>query len=493
MIFRSIRFKVTILYMLILALTLLSFSAILYHYVAKSLYGNMDTLLRTKADGVAQAVSAYWATERVGTRRYGMAQEGIAQQEAIDFSTIAAKWVQEKSKDPTLLDIIVQIYDQAGSLVASSKNTQGITSVSGHNVVAVLEGKSCFDNLTSSFPTKKSLRLRVFIAPVVQDDKVAYIVQVASPLTAIESALNILKFTLFLLFPVTVLLTGMMGTLLAKATLHPVGSMIRTIHGITAETIRSAIPVPETNDEIQKLAETFNDMLRRLDKAFTSQKRLFQDLSHELKTPLTIMKGEFEVALKKARTQEEYAAIVKSSLEEVDKIAKLVDNLLILASFESKGILPERKEIDLNLLVQGAVNSIRKLAERKDVAVRFSQKEGLVVSGDEQQLKQLFLNLLDNAVKYTPSKGTVAVTLEAEKGMAKVAVTDTGIGIPEAELGKVFDRFYRADRSASRQGFGLGLSIVRSIVDAHKGTIEVVSRPAAGSTFAVRLPLFFSM
>jgi signal transduction histidine kinase len=229
-------------------------------------------------------------------------------------------------------------------------------------------------------------------------------------------------------------------------------------------------------------------MLVRLDYAFTSQKNLFEDLSHELKTPLTILKGEFEVVLKKMRSPEDYAATLRSSLEEVNKMTKLVENLLMLASFESKNIMPEKKILDLGLIVQSVVNNIKALAQTKEIELTFSGKEGVSVIGDEKQLKQLFLNIVDNAVKYTPEKGLVNVSVGSDGKNAVVTVKDTGVGIPKIDLENIFKRFYRVKSVKSSRGFGLGLSIVKSIVDAHKGHIKVESVLQKGTTFTITLP-----
>lgn len=486
MFYRSIRFKMTIVYMAVLALTLSAFSAILYHYVSRSLYENMDTLLRSKAEGIVHAIGTYWEAERLGPNRFGARVDDS--QGNINFATIAQRWVQERSKDPKLLDIIVQIYDPNGTVVASSKSTQGIASISEESLIYVLYGNSMFDTLTPSFPTKKIVKFRVFVTPAVKNAQVEYVVQVASPLTSIQTTLDTMKFALFILFPLTVFLTGIIGALLAKMTLRPVDSMIKTIHGITAENMKLKLKVPGTRDEIDKLADTFNDMLERLDHAFASQKRLSEDLSHDLKTPLTIMKGEFEVSLKKLRRQEEYEAVLRSSLEEVNKIIRLADNMLMLASFEAQNIIPDRKALDLNLLVQSALNSIKKLADEKRIEISLSHDEGITLKGDERQLKQLFLNLLDNAIKYTPEGGKVTISVRQEKEGVRIKIQDTGRGIAADQIDRIFDRFYRADKSRAGQGFGLGLSIVKSVVDAHGGKIGVESSPGLGTAFIVFFP-----
>lgn len=484
---RSIRFKMTIVYMAIMAMTLSIFSVVLYHYVSRSLFENMDTLLRSKAEGVVHAIGTYWEAERLGPNRYGARADEL--QGNINFATIAQRWVQERSKDPKLLDIIVQIYDPNGTVVASSKSTQGIAGISDDTFLSVLEGKSLFDTLTPSFPTKKIVKFRVFVTPAVQNGQVEYVVQVSSPLTSIQTTLDTMKVALIILFPMTVFLTGMMGGLLAKMTLRPVDNMINTIHTITVENMKLKLKLPGTRDEIEKLAQTFNDMLARLDKAFTSQKRLFEDLSHDLKTPLTIIKGEFEVVLKKQRSQEEYESILRSSLEEVNKIIGLVDNLLMLASFEAQNIIPDRRELDLNLLIQSTVNRIKKLADEKHIEIAMAQDEGMLLRGDEEQLKQLFLNLLDNAVKYTSAGGKVAISVRRHNGSARIKIEDTGRGIEKDQVAHIFDRFYRVDSSRTEKGFGLGLSIVKSVVDAHNGTIEVTSTPAHGTAFTISLPM----
>ncbi|MBI4974207.1 MAG: HAMP domain-containing protein [Candidatus Omnitrophica bacterium] len=268
-------------------------------------------------------------------------------------------------------------------------------------------------------------------------------------------------------------------------------SMIKTIHQITAENMALKLKVPDTKDEIQHLAETFNEMLDRLGRAFKSQKQLFEDISHELKTPLTILKGEFEVALTKVRSADEYEAMLKSALEEINRIAKLAESLLLLARLDSKEMTPQKMDVDLNLMIKGIINNIKGLAELKGVRISFEIPTGeLSLRGDENQLKTLFLNILDNAIKYTPHNGLIEVSTKRATSVANVSIKDTGIGIPGEDIGRIFDRFYRLDTSRDSIGFGLGLSIAKSIAEAHGGTIRASSEAAKGTTFIVSLPLY---
>jgi heavy metal sensor kinase len=249
------------------------------------------------------------------------------------------------------------------------------------------------------------------------------------------------------------------------------------------------IAIPDTNDEIRQLAETFDGVLARLDKAFNSQRQFVEDLSHELKTPLTIMKGEFEVLLKNGRTAEEYVATLKSGLEEIDKLTALVENLLMIARLESHEIAPEITAVDISALIRKIADDMKVLADQKEIDLRLSVPDGIVLSGDAKGLKRLFANLLDNAIKYTPSRGKISVYASREEPYARITVADTGNGIPPEELSHIFDRFYRVDKSRSSGGFGLGLSIARSIAEMHKGMISVTSHPDQGSVFTVKLPL----
>ena len=480
MIIKSIRFKITLLYMAILAITLTSFSAVLYHNVNHGLRANMDTLLKSKAGGIVQAIDAYWEASNLEAIESGVKSEALNKRRNINFAKVAQKWVKEESTDPKLLDIIVRVFDTDGKTISSSKNTQGLTDMSKENFLSVLQGRNRFDTIGL---------FRIYTTPVFENEKVAYIAQVASPFTSIETALTNLKFALIALFPITVFLTGMLGVLLAKAALHPVDNMVDTIHQITAENMKLKLKVPETKDEIRKLAETFNNMLGRLERAFTSQRQLFADLSHELKTPLTILKGEFEVVLKKIRSQAEYEGTLKSALEEINRIAKLAENILLLAKMDSREVLPEKNALDLNGLLRYVVNNIKGLTELKMIRLSLDVKDEIPLNGDESQLKTLFINVLDNAIKYTMPEGNIRVTSKKEKAFAEVKIEDTGIGISGEEVGNIFDRFYRIDKSRNSSGFGLGLSIAKSIAEAHEGTIKVESALGRGTVFTIILPL----
>ncbi|MCX5894450.1 MAG: heavy metal sensor histidine kinase, partial [Proteobacteria bacterium] len=371
----------------------------------------------------------------------------------------------------------------------SSQNISQPIVVPKEFFVAALQGKQRFDTTTVTFSPDKELLLRVLTMPVVENKTVAYIIQVARSLDTVQSALDNFKAILFVLLPLVVFITGIISAFLAKITLNPVDRIIKTVQKTTAENLKLRIPVPTTKDEVQRLAATFNDMLERLEKAFSSQRHFIQDASHELKTPLTILQGELEVTLKKIRSVDEYESVLNSSLEEIKRISKIVEDLLLLARFEDRETALDRREFDINRLLQSAIDELAVLAQHKKITVAFSADHTITINGDEQRLKQVFLNILDNAIKYTPSGGTISLSVSVTSRRVEISIADTGIGIPHTDLPHIFDRFYRIDKSRNSSGFGLGLSIAKTIIEAHQGSISADSVINHGTTFTISLPV----
>jgi len=489
---KSIRFKIVLWYMLVLTLTLSVFSWLVYQYYSHSLSENLEELLKSKAGGVANSIDTYWEGEKIGALENAQAPVAPAvfnKRNNINFAKIARHCIEDRSGDPTLMNILVKIFDADGQPIVSSNDTPDAMFISLEAFRGVLKGKSRFDHFTAQLPMSKPLPLRVFTSAVIEDGKVAYIVQVAIPLTQLYLALNRLKAILFLLLPLTVFLTGTAGAFLAQMTLNPVEEMIKTIRQIKADNLKLRVKIPNTNDEIRRLADTFNDMLFELDRSFSTQRQFLQDVSHELKTPLTILKGEMEVTLKKVRSTQEYEEILLSSLEEIDKIGQIIGNLLMLAKLEIKETPRQMTMLGLNMTVKEIIDDMDVLAKQKNIKINFWAEEKIHLAADENQVRQLFINLLDNAIKYTPAYGSIFVNLTKDKDTAQIKIRDTGMGIPQEDQPFIFDRFYRVDKARSSPGFGLGLSIVKSIVEVHHGRIQVESHPAQGAVFTVNLPL----
>jgi heavy metal sensor kinase len=262
---------------------------------------------------------------------------------------------------------------------------------------------------------------------------------------------------------------------------------------INSDNLARRLPSTGHRDELGQMVASFNQMLERLENGFRRVRQFSGDASHELRTPLTILRGETEVTLRWAKTPEEFRDMLRSNLEEIDRMERIIENLLLLSKSEAGELTLEIREFSLSDLVQALYLQGQTLGEAKRIRVtmRVGVDEEVRIRGDELRLRQLFLNLIANGIKYTPEGGALEIAILREGEMARVDVTDTGIGIPVEAQPYIFDRFYRVDKARNRMdgGSGLGLSIVKSIAVAHGGRISVHSSPGQGSTFTVLLPV----
>jgi heavy metal sensor kinase len=478
MIFRSIRFKILLWYMLVFSLTFSASSLVLYHTVNSRLNNDVNDLLLSKAEGIKEGLESTWEAEKLDLAEAGVSPAAVTKRHNLNFGKTVQRWLNEKRDDPLLLDIDVRILDSEGNLIASSTRLPGLSSAEEKLLKADMGREDSFKDFRVESAKGAVFEFRSLTSPQWEKQQVAYGVQVFSSLAPLAASLNHLKIMLFLLFPFTTILSGLIGAFLAGVTLRPINRMMDTLHGITAENIRLRVDIPDTKDELRRLAETFNGMLDRLGEAFSSQQQFIEDLAHELKTPLAVLKGELEVTLKKMRTAGDYESILRSSLEEVDRITRISENLLTLARYDNDKLALEKKPLKI-----GAV-----AARQKNVALRISTDDEILIAGDRARLRHLLSNILDNALKHTPPGGSISVEARRDESRARISVSDTGAGIPAAELPRVFDRFYRGEKERGQGGFGLGLSIAKAIAEAHLGKIEAASTPGKGTTFTVLLP-----
>ena len=291
--------------------------------------------------------------------------------------------------------------------------------------------------------------------------------------------------------PCAVALAIVGGYLLAGRVLAPVGAMADTARRITAESLDARLPVSNSADEFGRLASVFNETLARLDAAFEQLRRFTADASHELRTPLTAIRSVGEVALQRSLSPEAYREVIGSMLEEVDRLTRLVENLLLLTRAEAGRIPLTRATVDLCELVAGVSDSLRVLAEEKNQEFTVELPGSCVVECDATVLRQGITNLLHNAIKFTPAKGIIRVAARSTpSGDAIIEIRDSGPGIPASDQQRVFERFYRVDqaRSTDTGGTGLGLAIARWAVEASGGRIELESVPGQGTLFRVVLP-----
>jgi heavy metal sensor kinase len=314
---------------------------------------------------------------------------------------------------------------------------------------------------------------------------------VGYPLGEVRDLLDSLYVIFLVLIPIAVLVSVIGGFALARKSLQPVDELARAAERITAQNLDQPLPIPHPHEEIGRLAATINDMTRRLHDTFARMSQFSADASHELRTPLTVVRGEIELALRSSRNPAEYRRVLETTLEEVLRMGTIVENLLLLAKADQKSYQAHFTEVGLHELLEELVEDGEVLAEHKKITLKVARAVPVTIVGDKVRLRQLFLNLLDNAIKYTPEGGRVTLAVEQQNGSALFRVEDTGIGIPPEETAKIFERFYRVDKARSRElgGSGLGLAIARWIAELHRGTITVSSRLNEGSVFTVVLPL----
>ncbi len=282
------------------------------------------------------------------------------------------------------------------------------------------------------------------------------------------------------------------GRFLASRSLLPIATMTSTARQIGVKRLNDRLPRTGNSDELDALAATLNEMLDRIEQYVTGLQRFTADASHELRTPLAALRGSAEVALSRSRTPEELRAVVEESIDHYDRLSRIADSLLFLARVDAGAAVLAREQIRLDKAVTDVIDLYAPLAGESHIDVACAPTEPLWINADAGRIRQLFGNVLDNAIKYINPPGKVEVTLSKANGSAVVKVRDTGVGIPAEAIDRVFDRFFRVDqsRAAGRQhGAGLGLPICRSIAEAHGGRIELFSQPGQGTIVTVTLPL----
>lgn len=323
-------------------------------------------------------------------------------------------------------------------------------------------------------------------------DGTKFLIEVAAPYNQIEAVLNGLLLTFALGLPLIVAVAIGGGYVLMRRALRPVDEIRQKAAQITSRNLSERLPVVHTGDELERLATDLNHMIERLEESFQQVNRFSADASHELRTPLTVLQGGLEaIAQKEHNLPAEVRDTIGSALEETQRLAKIVESLLAISRLETGEARVQLGRLDFAELVCTTADQMRLLAEEKHISLSCDGTEPVQVEADPARLKQVVVNLLDNAIKYTPEGGSVIITVNSQNGRAVLEMEDTGLGISASDLPHIFERFYRADKARSRQmgGAGLGLSIVRSICTAHGGQVTVTSTEGSGSRFRIELPL----
>jgi heavy metal sensor kinase len=453
----SIRWRLTLWNTLTLALVLLGFAALIYALLRHALYAQVDRKLLVSLQELEQ-----------DTQLVSQLQDRLRH------------WIYEVHEHEGVFAVV---YDPTGKVLDRTEE--------------LAEG---------SIPPVPILgadehRLRDAVLPILGRQRLLEVssqagrqpltVLLMAPLEEVDSQLARLMAALALAVPVALVVSGGLGYILARKALAPVDRLRRATREITAYHLDRRLPVANPSDELGGLAQTINEMIGRLERSFAEIRRFTADASHELRTPLTAIRAEAELALSRSLGAEDGQQLAGSILEECQRLTALTDQLLTLAREDAGVALPARKPLDLVALVRNVSETMRPLAESRGITLQAELDGSIQLLGDAPRLRQVFYNLLDNAIKFTPPGCAVTVRAVERGREAVVTVSDTGIGIPPEHLPRVFDRFYRVDTARSRQqgGTGLGLSIARSIIAAHGGRIGLESTPEKGTTCTVTLPV----
>jgi len=317
-----------------------------------------------------------------------------------------------------------------------------------------------------------------------------YLLVVGASLRTVEDTIKWFVRALALLIPTGVFLAAIASWFMAGKALEPVAALGKAAGEIGVSRLDRRLPVRGTRDELDYLAEQFNETLERLEKAVGEMKQFTASISHELRTPLAVLRGEAEIALMQSSSTEQYRRVLASQLEEFEKLTRMVNELLTLARAESGEVAIARDPVNLSSLAQSLIEQLEPVAASKNLKLSCQCQENVFVNGDGGWIERIILNLVDNAIKFTQSGGHVDVRIWQNGENRIIEVTDTGIGIEPDALPHIFERFYRADPSRANRadGAGLGLSLVKWATDQHHAAIEVDSSPGHGSTFRIKFP-----
>jgi heavy metal sensor kinase len=468
----SLRVRLALGYAILFIIALALLEVALYVVLQRALLNEADKELHDRAAQVERAVIVRGDDELNSTNL------------STDIFVLAPA---SASQELTAPGIHIRILDRNGTSLASSSRIATQMPVDTSAISRALGGENVYRTVIVD-----GTQVRALYHPLRVNGSTPAVIQVVESLNPTVSTLQEFR-TLLLIGGVIALLGGLAGAWsLTRQALRPVVDLTDRVAGIAATgEFGERVPEPATQDEIGRLAHTFNDLIDRIHLMFDRQRTLVADTSHELRNPLMVVRGNLEL-LAHDLPPEERREATRDAIEEVDRMTHLVQDLLFLADAEAEEAI-EQDDVPLEAIVAAVVEDAEAITTREDGTreLVLEANDPLTVRGDAERLRQLIWNLVENAIRYTPAGGTVTVSLRRRGPVAELTVSDTGIGIPPEHLAHIFERFYRVDTGRSRAlgGTGLGLSIVRQIAAAHGGQVRVRSTPGEGSTFTVALPV----
>jgi heavy metal sensor kinase len=468
--FDSVRVRLTLWYVALLALVLIAFSSVVYALLTQSLYSRLDATLRNEVRALAAGYE----------RQLG---EGKTESES-------ALTVQEERFFPRQA---TAIFNADGQVITEKPTRSGKHARLPALNLLHADDTYFYTILEEEDGGKDGRRIAVKRIPSAKTGK-PYVFAVSQPRDRVNEELDSMRHIVFIAVPLALALAGMGGWFLARRSLAPVVAMSEHARRISAENLQGRLPVMNARDELGKLAATFNELLTRLETSFNHQVRFMADASHELRTPLSVIRTATDVTLgREGRSEHEYRDALKIASEQTHRLTKIVEDMFTLARADAGSRKLDESDFYLDELIAETARAAAVLAASKGVKLDQADSPELLCRGDEGLLRQLLMNLLGNSIKHTPAGGVVRISVERCNGLYQITVADTGTGIPIQAQPHIFERFFRADTARSRShsdggGAGLGLAISRWIAEAHQGKLELKHSDMTGSVFIATLP-----
>ncbi len=493
--FNSIRFKISIFYTGILALILVFYSAINYYNLRYALYRDLDNEVLVKAQEISTAINSYLEPLGNDQRAFDFAVRRVIRLEGthpnqVKVDAIERAWLEKRVKQ-NLADAYINLAsaDRPESIVSSATMTPPM-------IAGFLSGIAASRKKALSYKDVNldNRQLRVVTIPFYSNyrKKQALLLQVGVSRQPVFIILYGRLIFAALTIPLILLIAGFFGGVITARVLRPIMEVTWVASNITHKDLSVRVEAKRGEEELKYLVNAFNEMISRLDKSFRYIAEFSSNVAHELKTPLTIIKGESELALMKERDPAEYRRVVKVTLEETEGMLRVVEDLLLLSRLEYQPSAFHFEPFDLNSLIDDVAELAQKMAAAKNITVKLGRfDKPVIIRADAPHIRRMFLNLVSNAVKFSRLGGEIDLKVQSDGKTVSVCVADNGLGIPPGNMNKIFDRFFHDDYQghSGESGTGLGLSIARSIARIHGGDIAVQSQLHKGSAFTVTLPL----
>ncbi len=490
--FNSLKFKISVLALLILAVILVIYSSTLFFTFRRTLYQELDDDLTAMSQKVNNAIDSYLNVLGHDDNSFRFSIKRVVSQTGEHphqnkIEKLDNLWIGQ-------LDAIgndrnyIGFLDSRGNSLAHSRNfPENFPTLSVSDVQKASAGETVFENIHAG-----KQQLRMILAPAISLKQPGNVILVATSSARIERILKKWFLIKAISIALILILASFLSQLFAKRILSPVNRIIRAARNINYKDLSIRIKTQDADEEIKDLVNALNEMISRLEQSFKYIIEFSAQVSHELKTPLAIIRGESELVLKEKPEAEAYRKVIKDNLEEVSRMTRIIDDLLLLAKLDYQPEVFVFEHFDLKEFFLEIEESSKILVGGKNIDVRLDfPQESIKIHADKVHLRRLFYNLINNAIKFTPKGGQILIRVSQKDNRAFISVIDTGIGIPKEHLPKIFDRFFHFDRT-NRDNFhgnGLGLHIAKSIAKIHSGDIQVQSMVGQGSTFTVSLPL----